>query len=231
MRGGRSVSSDRPTASQLLSLDPVAAFFTRDTSRLRSWLLRFQGLRPFRTMRAKSRRSLELSVSLTRSRAFCHSARPISHTTAHGTARTCVQRRMGEGIVCFGYPPPDSPCIGGGARAQVRPARSGVATFEVRVSEGLLPKPGAFERGSHVRVTADGCFSDQVAFQPQRAQIGPFQRALFANSPFPIQVSAKVGRSRPPQDSLLTEQLAREVSLVLVGQDKGSALGRNLEPV
>ena len=55
MRGGRRVTSDLPTASQLLSPSPVAAFFTRATSRRRSSLLRFQGRpRPFRTMRAKS---------------------------------------------------------------------------------------------------------------------------------------------------------------------------------
>jgi hypothetical protein len=92
-RGGRRVTSDRPTSSQPLSLLPVADFLTRLSSRLRSRLSRLHGRpRPFRTSRAKSSRSRGLSVSLTRSRAFTQRERATSHTTAHGTARPRVQR-------------------------------------------------------------------------------------------------------------------------------------------
>jgi hypothetical protein len=99
MRGGSRVTTDLPTASQLLSLSPVVAFFNRDTSRRRSVLLRFHGRpRPFRTMRAKSWRSLSLSVSFTRSRALIHRDLETSHTTAHWTARPRAQTLLIEGI-------------------------------------------------------------------------------------------------------------------------------------
>jgi hypothetical protein len=119
MRGGRSVTNDLPTASQLLSLLPVAAFLTSATSRPRSSLVRFQGRpRPFRTMRAKSWRSLWLRVSFTRSRAFTHSALATSHTTAHGTSRPRVQNPLSEGI----HPPQRSYRPEFKARLPARPA-------------------------------------------------------------------------------------------------------------
>jgi hypothetical protein len=86
------VVSDIPTAFQLESLSPVAAFFTSETSRWRCLSSRFQGRpRLSRMMAAKSSRSLGLRFSLTRSRALDQSDLPTSQTTAHGIARPRVQ--------------------------------------------------------------------------------------------------------------------------------------------
>ena len=69
---------DLPTSAQLASLSPVAAFLTSKTSRSRSLLSRFQGRpRRCRTMPAKSRRSLSLRFSYTRSRELNQRISPL----------------------------------------------------------------------------------------------------------------------------------------------------------
>jgi hypothetical protein len=89
--------SDLPTSDQLASLSPVAAFFTSKTSRSRSLLSRFQGRpRRCRTMPAKSRRSLSLRFSYTRSRELNQRDLPTSHTTAQGIARPRARRVLRE---------------------------------------------------------------------------------------------------------------------------------------
>jgi hypothetical protein len=116
-RGGRRVTSDRPTSSQPLLLSPVADFLTRLTSRLRSRLSRLQGRpRPLRTSRAKSCRSLVLSVWSTRSRAFTQRERATSHTSAHGTARPRVHRVLRDDTKPSFPKHPCSPALGAATR-------------------------------------------------------------------------------------------------------------------